>query len=76
VISGKYFLWLIAGVDRAVVIARHRERGMTSRFPPAYYLQTLIEIGAAKNTTIMFPRPLDLLKGLGVKRPSADPGGE
>ena len=28
------------------------------------YLQTLIEIGAEKNTTIVFPLPLDLLGGL------------
>jgi regulator of protease activity HflC (stomatin/prohibitin superfamily) len=31
------------------------------------YLQTLIEIGAEKNTTIVFPLPLDLLGGLGTK---------
>lgn len=31
------------------------------------YLQTLIEIGAEKNTTIVFPLPLDLLGGLGAK---------
>jgi regulator of protease activity HflC (stomatin/prohibitin superfamily) len=29
------------------------------------YLQTLIEIGTEKNTTIVFPLPLDLLGGLG-----------
>jgi len=29
------------------------------------YLQTLIEIGVEKNTTIVFPLPLDLLGGLG-----------
>ena len=28
------------------------------------YLQTLVEIGAEKNTTIVFPLPLDLLGGL------------
>jgi regulator of protease activity HflC (stomatin/prohibitin superfamily) len=31
------------------------------------YLQTLIEIGAEKNTTIVFPLPMDLLGGLGLK---------
>jgi regulator of protease activity HflC (stomatin/prohibitin superfamily) len=31
------------------------------------YLQTLVEIGAEKNTTIVFPLPLDLLGGLGTK---------
>jgi regulator of protease activity HflC (stomatin/prohibitin superfamily) len=31
------------------------------------YLQTLIEIGAEKNTTIVFPLPLDLLGGLTSK---------
>ena len=28
------------------------------------YLQTLIEIGVEKNTTIVFPLPVDLLGGL------------
>jgi len=31
------------------------------------YLQTLIEIGVEKNTTIVFPLPMDLLGGLGLK---------
>ena len=31
------------------------------------YLQTLIEIGVEKNTTIVFPLPLDLLGGFGLK---------
>lgn len=30
------------------------------------YLQTLIEIGTEKNTTVVFPLPLDLLGGLGT----------
>ena len=38
------------------------------------YLQTLIEIGVEKNTTIVFPLPLDLLGGLGLKL-SKHPGG-
>jgi hypothetical protein len=29
------------------------------------YLQTLVEIGAEKNTTIVFPLPLDILTSLG-----------
>ena len=32
------------------------------------YLQTLIEIGVEKNTTIVFPLPIDMLGGLGLKR--------
>jgi regulator of protease activity HflC (stomatin/prohibitin superfamily) len=31
------------------------------------YLQTLVEIGTEKNTTIVFPLPIDLLGGLGRK---------
>ena len=29
------------------------------------YLQTLVEIGAEKNTTIVFPLPLDIVSSLG-----------
>jgi regulator of protease activity HflC (stomatin/prohibitin superfamily) len=29
------------------------------------YLQTLVEIGAEKNTTVVFPLPIDLLAALG-----------
>jgi hypothetical protein len=28
------------------------------------YLQTLVEVGAEKNTTIVFPLPIDILTGL------------
>ena len=28
------------------------------------YLQTLVEIGAEKNTTVIFPVPIDILKGI------------
>ena len=28
------------------------------------YLQTLTEIGAEKNTTVVFPLPIDILKGI------------
>jgi hypothetical protein len=31
------------------------------------YLQTSIEIGTEKNTTIVFPLPIDLLGGLGAR---------
>lgn len=31
------------------------------------YLQTLVEIGVEKNTTVVFPLPMDLLGGLGFK---------
>ena len=34
------------------------------------YLQTLVEIGTEKNTTVVFPLPLDFLAGLGIKRPA------
>ena len=37
------------------------------------YLQTLTEIGAEKNTTIVFPLPVDLLAGLVAKRDGAKP---
>ena len=30
------------------------------------YLQTLVEIGAEKNTTVVFPLPLDILRSLGA----------
>jgi hypothetical protein len=29
------------------------------------YLQTLVEIGTEKNTTIVFPLPLDIISSLG-----------
>lgn len=39
------------------------------------YLQTLVEIGAEKNTTIVFPLPIDLLAGLmQVQKSTAKPG--
>ncbi|HUI44059.1 MAG TPA: slipin family protein [Terriglobia bacterium] len=41
------------------------------------YLQTLVEIGSEKNTTIVFPLPVDLLAGLAGKAlsPKAPPAG-
>ena len=47
--------------EAATVLARE-PNAITLR-----YLQTLIEIGVEKNTTIVFPLPLDLLGHLGVK---------
>lgn len=40
------------------------------------YLQTLVEIGAEKNTTIVFPLPLDIIASLGraLDRSARDPG--
>ncbi len=38
------------------------------------YLQTLVEIGQEKNTTIVFPLPMDILSSLGqVLRKLAGP---
>jgi regulator of protease activity HflC (stomatin/prohibitin superfamily) len=41
------------------------------------YLQTLVEIGAEKNTTIVFPLPLDIIASLGrvLDRAAGEPGG-
>src|SRR3954454_11381937 len=41
------------------------------------YLQTLVEIGAEKNTTVVFPLPLDILASLGraLDRFGAEPAG-
>ena len=47
-----------------------------SREPTAItlrYLQTLIEIGVEKNTTIVFPLPMDLLGAMGLKLGSSSP---
>jgi hypothetical protein len=40
------------------------------------YLQTLVEIGAEKNTTIVFPLPLDIFSSLGraLERVGAEKG--
>jgi regulator of protease activity HflC (stomatin/prohibitin superfamily) len=39
------------------------------------YLQTLIEIGVEKNTTIVFPLPIELLGAVGLARRDAAAGG-
>jgi regulator of protease activity HflC (stomatin/prohibitin superfamily) len=47
-----------------------------SREPAAItlrYLQTLIEIGVEKNTTIIFPLPMDLIAGLAAPRLGGNP---
>lgn len=44
--------------------------GVLNREPTALtlrYLQTLLEIGTEKNTTVVFPLPLDMLGGLAAK---------
>jgi regulator of protease activity HflC (stomatin/prohibitin superfamily) len=40
------------------------------------YLQTLVEIGAEKNSTIVFPLPLDIIASLGraLDRAAGEPG--
>ena len=40
------------------------------------YLQTLVEIGAEKNTTIVFPLPLDIIASLGRALDRAVKGNE
>jgi hypothetical protein len=40
------------------------------------YLQTLTEIGAEKNTTIVFPLPVDMLAGLKGVSASLAKGGD
>jgi regulator of protease activity HflC (stomatin/prohibitin superfamily) len=40
------------------------------------YLQTLVEIGAEKNTTIVFPLPLDIIASLGRALDRAGKGNE
>jgi regulator of protease activity HflC (stomatin/prohibitin superfamily) len=39
------------------------------------YLQTLVEIGAEKNTTIVFPLPVDIIAGLGRMMQTISEGG-
>jgi regulator of protease activity HflC (stomatin/prohibitin superfamily) len=41
------------------------------------YLQTLVEIGAEKNTTVVFPLPVDIISSFGrAVQKAAPPGGE
>jgi len=39
------------------------------------YLQTLVEIGAEKNTTVVFPLPIDILRSLGAALDQVAPRG-
>ena len=55
-----------AKLAEAAAVLNREPVAMTLR-----YLQTLIEIGTEKNTTIVFPLPLDLLGGLGKLGASA-----
>ncbi len=51
-----------AKLSEAAAILNREPAAITLR-----YLQTLIEIGVEKNTTIVFPLPMDVLGGLGLK---------
>ncbi len=51
-----------AKLSEAAAVLNREPAAITLR-----YLQTLIEIGVEKNTTIVFPLPMDLLGGLGLK---------
>jgi hypothetical protein len=44
----------------AAEVLQHQPAAITLR-----YLQTLVEIGTEKNTTIVFPLPVDILASLG-----------
>ncbi len=55
-----------AKLSEAAAVLNREPAAITLR-----YLQTLIEIGVEKNTTIVFPLPMDLLGGLGLKLPGA-----
>jgi regulator of protease activity HflC (stomatin/prohibitin superfamily) len=50
-----------AKLSEAAAVLNQQQVAITLR-----YLQTLIEIGTEKNTTIVFPLPIDLLGGLGT----------
>ena len=49
-----------ANLERAAEIMARQPAALQLR-----YLQTLIEIGAEKNTTVVFPLPVDILSSLG-----------
>ncbi len=51
-----------AKLSEAAAVLNREPAAITLR-----YLQTLIEIGVEKNTTIVFPLPMDVLGGLGLK---------
>src|SRR5262249_18459147 len=54
--------------EMAAAANLERAAEMMSRQPVAIqlrYLQTLVEIGSEKNTTVVFPLPMDILSSLG-----------
>jgi regulator of protease activity HflC (stomatin/prohibitin superfamily) len=54
--------------EAAAAANLERAAEMMSRQPVAVqlrYLQTLVEIGSEKNTTVVFPLPLDILSSVG-----------
>ena len=59
-------------------VGRLREGAVRNDQPAALqlrYLQTLVEIGADKNTTIVFPLPIDIITSLGrALERSSQPG--
>ena len=68
-LSGSYERWdgrgwpgELEGADVPIASRKSEPVAITLR-----YLQTLIEIGTEKNTTVVFPLPIDLLSGMGVK---------
>jgi len=58
-----------AKLSEAAAVLNREPAAITLR-----YLQTLIEIGTEKNTTIVFPLPIDLLAGVMGKLGAAPPG--
>ena len=73
----------IIHAEGEVAAAANLERAaeMLARSPAAIqlrYLQTLVEIGSEKNTTVVFPLPMDILSSLGQvlrKLAAPEPGG-
>ena len=61
-----------ANLERAAEIMARQPAAIQLR-----YLQTLVEIGAEKNTTVVFPLPMDILSSLGQvlkKLAGSEPG--
>lgn len=62
IISAEGEFQAAAKLSEAAAVLNREPAAITLR-----YLQTLIEIGVEKNTTVVFPLPMDLLGGLGFK---------
>jgi len=66
--------------EAAAAVNLEKAAEIMARQPAALqlrYLQTLVEIGAEKNTTVVFPLPMDILTSLGqVLKKLAGPAGE